>query len=436
MDPSAAQLIVDPLTPAGHGVILVFLFAIGACVGSFLNVVVWRLPRGESLVSPPSHCPRCQHKLAWYDNVPVLGWLMLRGRCRYCREPISMRYPIVELITGLLFVFYYVMIYLLHFGPCLLVQNLEGDVIGMQRLGPLAENWPLLGLYLLMISSLFAASLIDVELFIIPLGIPWLMALAGVVVHALVDRPDLPGTLNLSPAVAALSAGASVGLLISFLMWLMGWMPVSFPQGEPLLETEREYYEQEIAQAKSQGRADPDSPLLPPPYSPGRIRLEICKELLFLLPPVALGLAAVLIYARAGSAETHWAALIQSSPWLSGLLGALWGGMIGALIIWLTRILGTLGFGRVAMGMGDVHLMFGIGAVLGAGPAAIVFFLAPFFGLLMAFYMLLTGTRRELPYGPYLSLAAAFVLLFYCEIAAYLAPGAQGFMIILHNLAG
>ncbi len=427
---------VDSLTPAAQTVIILFLFAIGACVGSFLNVVVWRLPRNESLVSPPSHCPRCQHKLAWYDNVPVFGWIMLRGRCRYCREPISIRYPIVEFITGLLFVFYYVMIYLLHWGPCLLLQNPEGDITGMMRLGPVIDNWPLLALYLLMISALLAASLIDAELFIIPLGIPWLMALAGVVIHAWIDRPTLPGALNLSPSIAALSAGAGLGLLISYLIWLAGKMPLSFPQGEPLLETERDYCEQEIAQARAEGRPESEIPTLPPPYSPGRIRLEISKELLFLVPPVLLGLVAVLVYAHVPSLGQRWTTLIQSQDWLSGLLGALFGGLIGALVIWMTRILGTIGFGRVAMGMGDVHLMFGIGAILGAGPAVIVFFLAPFFGLLIAVYMLLTGTRRELPYGPYLSLAAAFVLLFYCEIAAYLTPGAQGFMIILHNLLG
>jgi len=63
-----------------HVIFIVFFFLLGAVIGSFLNVVVWRLPRGESLVSPPSRCPVCLHPLAWYDNVPVLGWLKLRGR--------------------------------------------------------------------------------------------------------------------------------------------------------------------------------------------------------------------------------------------------------------------------------------------------------------------------------------------------------------------
>ena len=74
----------------------------GACVGSFTNVVAWRLPRDESVVHPGSHCPRCGHAIRWHDNLPVLGWLFLAGRCRDCRTPISWRYPAVEALSALL----------------------------------------------------------------------------------------------------------------------------------------------------------------------------------------------------------------------------------------------------------------------------------------------------------------------------------------------
>ncbi|MEB3356144.1 MAG: prepilin peptidase [Synechococcales bacterium] len=80
------------------------VFILGASIGSFLNVVVYRLPAQISLLFPPSRCPQCHHRLQVYDNVPVFGWLWLRGRCRYCRHPISARYPLVEAATGLLFV--------------------------------------------------------------------------------------------------------------------------------------------------------------------------------------------------------------------------------------------------------------------------------------------------------------------------------------------
>jgi leader peptidase (prepilin peptidase)/N-methyltransferase len=79
------------------------VFMLGAAVGSFLNVVVYRLPAGLSLIYPPSRCPKCETRLKPYDNVPVFGWLWLRGRCRSCRLPIAARYPVVEWATGCLF---------------------------------------------------------------------------------------------------------------------------------------------------------------------------------------------------------------------------------------------------------------------------------------------------------------------------------------------
>lgn len=79
------------------------LMVLGLIMGSFLNVVIARVPEGLSIVHPGSRCPRCGHALAWYENVPVLSWLVLRARCSACRAPISWRYPAVELLTGLLF---------------------------------------------------------------------------------------------------------------------------------------------------------------------------------------------------------------------------------------------------------------------------------------------------------------------------------------------
>jgi leader peptidase (prepilin peptidase) / N-methyltransferase len=81
------------------------VFALGASIGSFINVVVYRLPAGLSVIFPPSRCPQCLNQLKAYDNVPVLGWFWLKGRCRYCKNKISMRYPVVESVAGLLFLF-------------------------------------------------------------------------------------------------------------------------------------------------------------------------------------------------------------------------------------------------------------------------------------------------------------------------------------------
>lgn len=82
---------------------LFFVTCLGLVIGSFLNVVIWRVPRGESVVSPPSHCPACDTAIRPRDNIPVVSWLILRGRCRQCGTAISARYPGVEALTGLLF---------------------------------------------------------------------------------------------------------------------------------------------------------------------------------------------------------------------------------------------------------------------------------------------------------------------------------------------
>lgn len=81
----------------------VFWTWIGACIGSFLNVCIWRVPNGMSLLKPPSHCPKCGHLIAFYENIPVFAWLFLRGKCSSCHDRISVRYPLVELLTAVVF---------------------------------------------------------------------------------------------------------------------------------------------------------------------------------------------------------------------------------------------------------------------------------------------------------------------------------------------
>ena len=96
--------------------VLLFSYALlsGLCLGSFLNVVIFRLPLGQSLNRPRSRCMSCGYQLRWRDNVPLLSWALLGGKCRKCRAPISIQYPIVELVTGLLFV---LVVWLTPFGP-------------------------------------------------------------------------------------------------------------------------------------------------------------------------------------------------------------------------------------------------------------------------------------------------------------------------------
>ncbi|HOU21250.1 MAG: prepilin peptidase [Kiritimatiellae bacterium] len=92
-----------PLPSEAFFIVSIFIFLAGLCIGSFLNVCIWRIPRDESIVRPGSHCPACNHAIAPWDNIPLLSWLLLRGRCRHCHAPISPRYVVVELLTGALF---------------------------------------------------------------------------------------------------------------------------------------------------------------------------------------------------------------------------------------------------------------------------------------------------------------------------------------------
>ncbi|MCX7796928.1 MAG: prepilin peptidase [bacterium] len=86
----------------------IVLFILGLIIGSFLNVCIYRIPEGISVVNPRSFCPYCRRQLSWLDNIPVVSYLLLRGRCRYCGEKISIQYPLVELLTGIIFLLFYV----------------------------------------------------------------------------------------------------------------------------------------------------------------------------------------------------------------------------------------------------------------------------------------------------------------------------------------
>ena len=86
-----------------NALLAVFSFVLGSMIGSFLNVCVYRLPRGLSIVKPRSKCPKCDNPIAWYDNIPIVSWLVLGAKCRHCSQPISWQYPLVEAVTGVLF---------------------------------------------------------------------------------------------------------------------------------------------------------------------------------------------------------------------------------------------------------------------------------------------------------------------------------------------
>jgi leader peptidase (prepilin peptidase)/N-methyltransferase len=152
----------------------------GALIGSFLNVVSYRLPRGKSLVAPPSHCPRCDHPIRPWHNLPVVGWLLLRGRCHDCGAPISARYPLVEAATALLY---------------------AGVVV---RFGLDRDLW----LPLALVTFLVPIALIDVDHRIIPNRLTGPAALAAVALAAVIDPGSLP-----ERGIAAAAAGGAFLLI-------------------------------------------------------------------------------------------------------------------------------------------------------------------------------------------------------------------------------
>jgi hypothetical protein len=165
--------------------LLVLLAVFGLAVGSFLNVVIVRVPAGESLFHPPSKCPLCQAPLAKKDNIPVVSWLLLRGRCRSCQEPIPAGYPIVELANAVLWV-----------------------VAGL-RFG---ATWPLVP-YALLFSVLLALSVIDLELYILPNKITYPSILVSIVAIPLLSFAffDDPVRAILWSLIRFLTAGESHG---------------------------------------------------------------------------------------------------------------------------------------------------------------------------------------------------------------------------------
>lgn len=166
--------------------LLVFLF--GLIVGSFLNVVIHRVPLGESIVKPRSRCPACEHTIAWYYNIPLFSYIWLRGHCRYCGEKISFRYFLVELLTGItsLYTFYHfqdLVLYLAWFG--------------------------------FLLAPLIAVIFIDLQHRIIPNSISLPGILAGVVVHYL-SAPFLLEKEALIDSLIGIFAGGGFLFLVAF----------------------------------------------------------------------------------------------------------------------------------------------------------------------------------------------------------------------------
>jgi len=391
---------------------VVFLFAIGCCVGSFLNVVIYRIPREKSLVKPPSSCPSCGRHIQFYDNIPLISWLLLGGKCRYCKARISPRYFVIELITGLVFVG----IFVLYFNS-----GLRHGIPGF-----LSGGWILYVISVVMLSALIACSAIDLELWIIPLSICWVATLAGLIggtiapyiIHPATIRHYflLPTTFDfvfISPTkIAALSAGGLIGLLISLFLLFTGILKRSYEISENENSSENQ-------QNKKDLNTHPVETDFPQTEGQFNDRIEMAREIIFLLPIIICAIAASWFLDRYSGLNQWWSQFLQI-PGIEGFIGSLTGYFFGCAIVWAIRIFGTLAFGKEAMGLGDVHLMGAAGTVIGPLFIIVAFFIAPFFGLMWAAIQMLSKKTRQIPYGPFLSLGILIVMIFHDKIIDYL----------------
>ncbi|MBP7934428.1 MAG: A24 family peptidase [Phycisphaerae bacterium] len=200
----------------------VLVLSVGGCIGSFLNVVIYRWPRGISTRHPSrSFCPSCEHPIRWRDNIPVLSYILLRSRCRHCHRPISLQYPLVELATALAFLIIY---------DAFFVTSLREGV------GEVSADWPLLIAHLVLAAGLIALSVMDLESYIVDINLTWLVSLVGILGHAFwTPRASQPypgatdfdlggqgGWIRPETSQAAMALAVAVGLAIGWFIYLRG----------------------------------------------------------------------------------------------------------------------------------------------------------------------------------------------------------------------
>lgn len=363
--------------------LLVPALLVGACFGSFLNVCIHRLPRGESVVQPPSRCERCGTALQWSDNLPLIGYLLLRGRCRYCGVRYGARYWIMELLVALLSGL--IVLWVLH--PAL--------QIGGIAQGPLLLAAPsLLGPWGLMVAIAalaavvfyaFVAAVIDIDHMIIPdeLCLP-MQVLAPVLTVALM--PLHSETFFLWPTTALLQVTGSAALSLAALWFVGGGLLIaSLPVAAWLYGR---FLPEEQAWRPEDWRA---------------FRIGLLWFVAALVPAVLAGVVCL------------WPGIEAAAPWSRWTGFLLAHGVLGSLVAWSAPygigLLGTAAFRRNAMGYGDVKFLAPIGAI--TGPVGVVYtiFFAAVAGTLVGLPARLLGGGREIPFGPWLALGALLTIV-------------------------
>jgi leader peptidase (prepilin peptidase) / N-methyltransferase len=350
--------------------VLIVSFVLGALVGSFTNVLIYRLPRKENIAFPPSHCPHCDHRLGVLDLVPIVSWLALRGKCRYCGKPIKSRYPIVEFVSA---VAYTAIAY--FFSPL---------------------DQPLLTLgYWFLFTILLAGSAIDLETFELPdeLTIPAIGVGLGIAALLGVFPRALEGALIGAGLISAINAfGAWV--LRRFREPVHPALPIGYLN---------------IHLAGLVGAWFGVIPALVAGLALAVFQFAF-KRTLPLLDTISLGGLLVTLAVNA------------SSGGLEGLIGALSSGLqgMGAVAI-LTGLYWWFvpdtedeipedELDPIAMGFGDVKLWAAVGAFLGWQGALFGVAAAVVAGAIIGVILLLRGGSRQIPFGPYLAIGALAAL--------------------------
>lgn len=329
-------------------------FVFGCVVGSFLNVCIYRMPRDLSIVSPPSHCPHCQYSIPWYLNIPLFTWVFLRGRCANCRAPITARYFLVELLTGIAFLASWI------------VMGRQSPVVAL--------------VYCLILSGFIIATFIDFEHFIIPDSITLGGAAAGFLcsfaVPALHDTSTAVVSLRRSFLGIVIGAGV-VYLILRLGKLLFGRQKINLPPDTRVVFTET-------------ALVLPDQ--------------EVPYEELFYRKSDSITFEAKSIELID---RCYLAARVQLKPNELRIGDETFN---PETVPHLEAVTDKMVLPREAMGLGDVKFMAAIGAFLGWQATIFSLMVSSVIGAFVGLMLILFKKQEwssRLPYGPYIALAAA-----------------------------
>lgn len=362
----------DRTLEAWRPIALAFSPLFGAVVGSFLNVCIYRLPRKGLTVTRPrrSFCPSCGTSLASYDNVPLVSWLLLRGRCRHCQAPISFRYFAVEALTAALF-FAIARRWLL-----------EGEASAGASVATAA-----------LASAAVVAAFIDLDLRIIPdeitlRGILLVPPLALLVPDLQGPRPEANVALALAEAARVLEPLAS-----AVPAWIRSGPGLAVAAGACAAGLYVLASRLEAAASRRRRRSEP------PPWHERRFWGWLAGS--------SGGVFAV------GALRPEW----LFEPRIQSFWAAMWGMAVGASLVFAIGVAGSWVFRKPAMGLGDVKLMALLGAFTGWVGVVEGFFLACFLGALVGMPILVRAKLRSprepcyVPFGPFLALGCMVIVL-------------------------